>query len=156
MNSRNERGMSHTWLLSRQRFLLQSARTEPGTASAFHPLLLGSSSGTAACTHPAPCFDALVNEVREWFPGDIPPRPLRYVEIPILQHDFPLADNHQGRPTTLHAFKDVVLQRLKQTKRQREANIHASKAQQSTVMLIPQGLEANPIAFTSVVHAVVQ
>lgn len=77
----------------------------------------------AIYTHPAPCFDALVNEVRERFPGDIPPGSLGDMEIPILQHDLPLADNHQGRPTALHAFEDIVLQRLEQTKRRREANI---------------------------------
>ncbi|TAQ97873.1 hypothetical protein BV221_15545, partial [Lactiplantibacillus plantarum] len=66
---------------------------------------------TPQLSQPAPCFDALVNEVREGFPGDIPPRALSYVEIPVLQHDLPLADNHQGRPTALHAFKDIVLQR---------------------------------------------
>lgn len=77
----------------------------------------------AIYTHPAPCFDALVNEVREWFPGDIPSRPLGDMEIPVLQHDLPLADNHQGRPTALHAFKDIVLQRLEQTKTQHEANV---------------------------------
>lgn len=98
-----------------------------GIASVFHPLELRGCRDTtnvhpATSTHPAPCFDALVNEVRERFPGDIPPGALGYVEIPILQHDLPLADNHQGRPTALHAFKDIVLQRLEQTKRQRDAN----------------------------------
>lgn len=63
-------------------------------------------------THPAPGFDALVNEVREGFPGDVPPRALGDVEIPILQHDLALADHHQGRPTALHALEDIVLQRL--------------------------------------------
>jgi len=74
-------------------------------------------------THPAPGFDALVNEVRERFPGDIPSRSLGDVEIPILQYDLPLADNHQGRAAALHAFKDVVLHRLEHTKRQHEANM---------------------------------
>lgn len=99
-----------------------------GTASVFHPLELRSFGERTTVhptlrAHPAPRFDALVNEVRERFPGDIPARSLGDVEIPILQHDLPLADNHQGRPTALHAFKDIVLQRLEQTKRQREANV---------------------------------
>lgn len=74
-------------------------------------------------THPAPRFDALVNEVREGFPGDIPSGSLGDVEIPVLQHDLALADHHQRRPTALHALKDIVLQRLRQTRRQREANM---------------------------------
>lgn len=63
-------------------------------------------------THPAPGLDALVNKVREGLPGDVAPGAFGDMKGAILQHDLPLADDHQRRSTALHAFEDVVLERL--------------------------------------------
>ena len=64
-------------------------------------------------THPAPCLDTLVNEVREGLPGDVAPRAFGDMKGAILQDNLPLADDHQRGATALHAFEDVVLKRLK-------------------------------------------
>ena len=59
-----------------------------------------------------PCFNALIDIVRERAAGDEAASPLGHVQVAIFQHDFALADNHQGYPTQLHPFKDVVFGNL--------------------------------------------
>lgn len=115
VNSKNERGMNEINVAPIQG---TAVWPEPGDSICFPATLTRCCQRERANvqpsidTHPAPCFDSLVHKVREGFPGDVPPRALRDVQIPILQHDLALADHHQGRPTALHALEDVVLQRL--------------------------------------------
>lgn len=63
-------------------------------------------------THPAPCLDTLVNKIREGLPGDVAPRAFSDMKGAVFQDNLPLADDHQWRAAALHAFKDVVLERL--------------------------------------------
>lgn len=62
--------------------------------------------------HLPPGFNALVHIVREGAAGGEAAGPLGHVQAAILQHDFALADDYQGSPTQLHAFKDVILRSL--------------------------------------------
>lgn len=114
-SSENGRGRSQTWLPTRKQ--------QPEDSICFSTTGTGSEGENKGWTHPAPGFDTLVDEVGEGFPGDVPPRALRHVQVPILQHDLTLADHHQGRATALHALEDVVLQRLQPAKTVHEVNI---------------------------------
>lgn len=75
------------------------------TAHPFEPLCL-------TTTHLPPCFNALIDIVREWAAGNEAAGPLGHVQVTIFQHDLALADNHQRCPTQLHPFKDVVFRNL--------------------------------------------
>lgn len=62
--------------------------------------------------HLPPGFNALVHIVGEGAAGGEAAGPLGHVQAAILQHDLALADDHQGSPAQLHAFKDVILRSL--------------------------------------------
>lgn len=62
--------------------------------------------------HLPPGFDALVHIVGEGAAGGEAAGPLGHVQAAVLQHDLALADDHQGSPAQLHAFKDVILRSL--------------------------------------------
>lgn len=63
-------------------------------------------------THPAACLYPLVHIVGEGLAAHVAARPLSGVQVPVLQHDFALADDHQGTTAYLCALEDVILHSL--------------------------------------------
>lgn len=78
-------------------------------------------------THPAASLYPLVDVVGEGFAGHEASRALGGVEVPFLQDDLALADDHQRTAAHLRALKDVVLHSLRRGNEEGRfsMNVHA-------------------------------
>ncbi len=67
----------------------------------------------SAHSHPASGLDSLVDKVRIGFSGDEAAWPLGHIEVPVLQNDPALTDDHHRETPALHSLKDVHLHGLR-------------------------------------------
>lgn len=64
-------------------------------------------------SHPASGLDSLVDKVRIGFSGHEAAGPLCHIEVPVLQNDPALTDDHHRETSALHSLKDIHLHGLR-------------------------------------------